>query len=368
MAIVDSSLFKKAANSCKEVLSAESTLLLSNLNGCGEAIKTYYPNFVGAITAGATSATVNLIAPNVVNDRFTLLPGTSIKYTIAGNTYSAIVSAAAVISFGGSTIVSFTSAFPVAVPANTAANNVLTKNIEDSVEPKPYNLETGAATTALATSIQLRLQSPNIAGDSMLLRKGAILKILPVVGGSVQIQQDTLVTYGTFTSVPIQPATIAFTANITVNQLVYETFQMLATTELPVAFNDQTEDTTNHASGMQYSTFKTKYDITTQVAYQLRCDDLALRNVVLPNADSNARSYAVLSQGSLTGCGMLLIGEVQITNVQQAAPVSNIVTGSYTLQWQRPTIVITKVSELSAAELAEYLKICDAFMIPARTS
>jgi hypothetical protein len=143
---------------------------------------------------------------------------------------------------------------------------------------------------------------------------------------------------------------------------------VLSTSELPVSFADTTEDITDHADGLQYSMTKTNFDITTAVTFRLRCEDPAMVNIIMPGADSNVRVFAILSQGNIDGCGLLLYGEAQLVNINTTAAVKSFVKGTMTIQWQAPTAVITKVDALSIAEILEYNANMDSFMLPKRTA
>lgn len=370
---LNNSVYVKPISSCKELPTAGSTLLVANLEGCGEISKEYTVEFLNngtaatPIAANATFGFLRLASPNIAGDTLLLKANTKLLVTVAAVQYTITVLKDAFLSFGGSgTRVDFVSGINAIIAPGTNADNKVLVTSEGSVSPKEYYIRVASAIAAGATSASLQLVIPNRGGDQMWLRKGAKIRFSLATNDYITVAENTTIVFGSPTTVPILAAPSAIPGATSAMVPMFELFELISTTDLPFNFNDTLEDNTTHQGGLQFSQLKTNFMIESTLGYNLRCDDEAMARVILPRADDNKQIFAISSQGDINGSGILAYGAVIPSNQSSASAVKSFIKGTVVLNYQAPTAVVTLPSVLSEAELKQYTNDCYQFGLEPR--
>lgn len=258
--------------------------------------------------------------------------------------------------------------------------------------PKEYTVKTITNINPGSTSITLGLDTPNIAGDSVYVRKGFIFQF-----GSEFIitREDATITFGTPEVIEIEPRALLNRSGLT-RQLIptnvfhaqtdvivgtnaafvtaaasatpiIELFPVKSTTDLSTNFNDNTIDITDHNSGLQGQMIKSGFELALPVSYRLRCDDLAIPKVITPGQLGNAPVYFVHSQADPSSCAFFTFGKAILSALNSNAPIKNIVTGTFSLLTQPNSGIVSSLGSLNPLALAEYKKAITAFGLPSKT-
>ncbi len=214
-------------------------------------------------------------------------------------------------------------------------------------EPTVYTVTNAAAVALNATTISLSVTTP------------ATLAALPVYKGKViyfgavpiVFAKDGVIT-NTAASFEIEPASATVALNATAD--TFPLYPILSTSDMPLSFNDTTQDTTDHKSGLQGAMVKTNYEITTQVSGRVRCDDAGLNKVLFPAQKTNGKIYVVYSIGDVAGCGTLAWGTAIVSNYAETNATKDFVKWSLNLLWQPPTAIVKLRSDLTTAQQTEF--------------
>jgi hypothetical protein len=204
-------------------------------------------------------------------------------------------------------------------------------------EPDVVVVTAGSAVAINATTISLSVTTP-AADGVMPVYKGKVLYFgtTPIV-----FTQDGVIT-NTAASFPIQPATGAVAASATTS--AFALYPLLSTTDMPLTYSDTTQDSTDHAGGLQGAMVKTNYEIQSAVSGRVRCDDIAL----------NKEIYVVYALGDLASCGTLSYGTAILSAYSETNTVKDFIKYSFNLLWQPVTSVIKRKADLTPAQTTEF--------------
>jgi hypothetical protein len=214
-------------------------------------------------------------------------------------------------------------------------------------EPVVHTVQNTAAIALNATSASLRVTVPATVG-TVQLYKG---KVLYFGTSRLVIAEDVLLTT-TAAIVQVEQVATAIASGLTAD--TFPLVPLLSVTEMPIAYNDTLQDSSDFRSGIQGAMTKTNYEISTQVGGRVRCDDNALNKVIFPGQKSNTKIYVAYSIGDPSGCGTLAWGTALVSNYSETNTVKDFVKFSFNLLWQPETAVIKRRADMTTVQQAEF--------------
>ncbi|MGL4617743.1 MAG: hypothetical protein ACRCZS_01610 [Chroococcidiopsis sp.] len=242
----------------------------------------------------------------------------------------------------------------------TAGSKILLAKLDDCANtPTEYRLQVGNTVQPVnATALSIGISHVNgvatsSANDKMVLRKGQIVAFNFASLTNVVINENIEVNAAANVVVKVQPLTAASTS-AAASVDIYEMFQILSPTDVPVNFSDTVQDTTDGKSNLQSSSTITSTDLQTNFGYRLRCDDEAIHRVALKGQKAARPVFAIYSQGKIDGCSALVVGKCYASNTNLGGAVKDFIKGQMNLLWQSPYATIFRRSDLETEAQAEY--------------